>query len=411
MIKPVLHPAVIYRSLNLVISSATYFIIAFLIGPSSFGNIALYQSIGAILSPFSSLALDDTVLQLNPPSVSSLVRTALISSCITSLVTCIIFNHFINGLGFGILTLLFTLGIFRLQTNLNHAIILRNHADLLYRCELAASIIYSLIALASAIILKHFLVFILFTSFKDFFLFLIKIRLLNIKLYSLYDSFSISEIIYRVRSASSYVLGGLGVSLFLQVDKMIIFMMLGSRELGIYSLASTILESTFIVPTAFCSHSTPVIVQHYNSPHNVAYESQMREYFSRSLQVGFACFLFLFVSGNLLGISTILTSYARISTLLIIFSPAALAISIGISTGISFSCLGLKSIIVYKSWIALFVNVSLNLLLIPYIGLIGAAIATVLAYITSSLIVPLADPRAKAVMVEFYKCSLSTISK
>lgn len=169
------------------------------------------------------------------------------------------------------------------------------------------------------------------------------------------------------------------VMVHLRIDQIMLGNMAGSEELGNYSVAVRISEVWYFIPMVICSASFPAILKSENSSEELFYAHLQRLYnLMALLAYGFAVPVTIF-SGKI--IQTLFSvTFAGAGPLLAVLVWAGVFTSLGAARNI---------FIVSKNWTRLnlvcitlgcVLNISLNALLIPQHGAMGAVIATVISY-------------------------------
>jgi O-antigen/teichoic acid export membrane protein len=187
-------------------------------------------------------------------------------------------------------------------------------------------------------------------------------------------------------SASAYI--------YLKVDQVMIGAYLGTKEVGLYAAAVKLCEIWYFVPSIICASLFPAIVNaKITSP--LIYKTRLKA-------------LYLLMIG--LAVAIAIPSSLLASWLIrFIFGPAYLAaagiLQIYIWSGIGFfvyiaiyqyflSENRLRAIF-YFSLFSMLANIGLNLILIPRLGLLGAAWATFISYSAGPIVVALTHWRRR----------------
>jgi O-antigen/teichoic acid export membrane protein len=155
---------------------------------------------------------------------------------------------------------------------------------------------------------------------------------------------------------------------------------------GFYSIAVAIAERMFIIPGTFSTVLFPKISSAENSDANNFTPRVVRHTFFimivLSLLLFFtARFLILFFFGL-----TFLPAVAPLLALL----PGIIAFGVGGVLAADLGGRGKPEIAVYSSLVCLIINIVLNIIMIPYLGILGAAIASSISYWADTLVVLIA---------------------
>lgn len=200
-------------------------------------------------------------------------------------------------------------------------------------------------------------------------------------------SFSIGR---QVLSESyHFILSGLMVAIYSQMDKIMIGQMLTDTDVGYYTTATAICGMWLFAPTAIINSFNPMIIELKKSGNEAMYLRRLQQLYS-------------FVIWLCLGFSLAIALLARLIVVILYGSSylgavGALRITIWCETfamigtlrGIWIICENKNKYVKYYIAIGAVVNLVLNAIMIPRIGINGAAIATLITQITTSLIAPL----------------------
>lgn len=186
-----------------------------------------------------------------------------------------------------------------------------------------------------------------------------------------------------------YILSGLMVAIYSQMDKIMIGKMLSDAEVGLYTTATAICGMWIFVPTAIIQSFRPSIMEVRQKNNLALYMKRLEQLYSAVI------WLCIFVSGIIcigapliIGILYGAEFMGAVDTLRIAIWFETFSM-IGTARGIWILCENKNKYVKYYLAIGVVVNLVLNLLLIPTIGIEGAALATLITQITTSLIGPL----------------------
>lgn len=199
-------------------------------------------------------------------------------------------------------------------------------------------------------------------------------------------SFNVKTAKYLLKNSYHFILSGLMIAIYAQTDKIMIGSMIKDISLvGIYSVATTIVNLWSFVPNSIITAYNPSIVSAKNTSYEL-YIKRVKQLYSIILWASILYAVFITIFSKL--IITILygTKYLAAST--------SLSISVW---GVMFSFAGVVREIwlvnenkqKFSKWFALIgaiVNVILNIIMIPLLGIVGAAIATCITQIMVGLI-------------------------
>lgn len=174
--------------------------------------------------------------------------------------------------------------------------------------------------------------------------------------------------------------------LYLRIDQIMIYKMLGSESLGIYSALVRITESWYFILFIVANNQYPRLALLYETNlsiyvHNI--KNMLATFF---VMVGLFWIILFFFGDSL--ISFILGEGFTVGTdALLILSLGGFAVSFGLYSGKWLVTCGLQRFSVLHALTGAVLNIVLNLLLIPLFGMKGAALATVSSQLWSSTLV------------------------
>ncbi|SFP36165.1 Membrane protein involved in the export of O-antigen and teichoic acid [Butyrivibrio proteoclasticus] len=174
------------------------------------------------------------------------------------------------------------------------------------------------------------------------------------------------------------ILSGFASAVYLKIDQIMIGKLMGHVELGLYSVAVTLAEYWYFVPSSLNSSFLPVLSS--NAGDENAYYNRLQKFADLVVFIGYIAAIGVMICGRW-GINLLYGSE---------FDGSAAILMIYIWSGV-FTCLALPANSTYlikkDTKLILIINIAgalinflLNLLLIQQLGAIGAALATLLEY-------------------------------
>lgn len=199
---------------------------------------------------------------------------------------------------------------------------------------------------------------------------------------------------YLFAQAWPLLISGLTLVLYMRIDQIMIGAMLGYREVGVYSVASKILEVWFFLPTVICVSVFPGIIK--------SAEINRKEYSERMVMLYAVLAVIAFVVSTLTSlwgsrIVVVLFSqeYAAAGGVLSILVWASVFAFFGFASGRWYINEGLQKIALLRNLFGLTVATLLNLALIPLWGVKGAALGTLAAYFCSGYLFDASNKRTR----------------
>ena len=205
-----------------------------------------------------------------------------------------------------------------------------------------------------------------------------------------------------MRDSWPLILSGIIVSIYINIDQVMIKHMIDEQAVGIYAIATRISTTWYFIPIAITSSMFPAIL---NAKYNNSSIYQQR------LQALYDILVWLAI---LVAIVIICLSEPIIDLLVgEEYAPAASVLSISIIAGI-FTNIGLinnkffeaenrQIDILYRSLLGVSVNIFLNIILIKKYGIYGAAMATVTAQFSTSIVYTYLKKDARNLFFMFLK--------
>ena len=182
-----------------------------------------------------------------------------------------------------------------------------------------------------------------------------------------------------VGDCTPLVLSSLAVILYMRLDQIMIKNMLGSADLGIYSVTVKLTEVWSFIPVVLSTSLFPKII---NSNSKVG-ELKIVGF---TVLPSFIIFIFLFLFGEILVNLLYGGEFLQAGSLLRVQSVSLLFMSLGVSISKLLIKNNLQKYKFAAVLIGLVINFVLNFLLIPRLGIFGASIATVVCQIFSSIL-------------------------
>lgn len=185
-----------------------------------------------------------------------------------------------------------------------------------------------------------------------------------------------------------YILSGMMVALYGQTDKMMLKQMLNQNEVGYYSIAQTISNMWVFILAAIIDSIYPTIMHLYQQ-NKKKFEQKNKQLYA----IVFYLSLFASLGILILGGFVIKVLYGNE------YLPAVLPLKIitwytafsylGVARNAWIVCENKQKYLKYMYVCAAIINIILNLVFIPILGAVGAALASLITEISTSLILPL----------------------
>jgi O-antigen/teichoic acid export membrane protein len=175
------------------------------------------------------------------------------------------------------------------------------------------------------------------------------------------------------------MMSGVAIMIYMRVDQIMLDLMAGDREVGIYSAAVRLAEIWYFIPIIVVSSVFPSIVEAKDKGEDLFYDRLQKFYGAIALISYFIVLPVTFLAGWIVDLLFGLP-YSKAGPMLAILIWSLLFISIGVARSTFLTAMNWTKIHLITVSAGCIINVGLNFLLIPRYGGSGAAIASCVAY-------------------------------
>jgi PST family polysaccharide transporter len=175
------------------------------------------------------------------------------------------------------------------------------------------------------------------------------------------------------------MISGLSIMIYMRIDQIMLAFMEGSRMVGLYAAAVRISEIWYFIPALFVQSAFPIIVQSRETNADL-YLKRLQNMFSMMSVLSYIIAVPLFILAGWLIPLLYGTEYAQASGVVSIHVWAGFFVAMGAVQSSWIISEGLTRLSLYRALLGAVSNILLNLLLIPIMGIKGAAVATVVSY-------------------------------
>ncbi|MDD5458724.1 MAG: flippase [Phycisphaerae bacterium] len=191
-------------------------------------------------------------------------------------------------------------------------------------------------------------------------------------------------------------LSGLVISVYMKIDQVMIREMLTDRAVGIYAVAVRLSESWYFIPMVITASLFPAIINAKKVNEDVYYHRLQKLYNLHSrLAVAIAVpttFLSTYIIVWIFG-----KEFSEAGIVLAVHIWSAIFVFMGFINGKWILAENLGLLAFWRSLSGAILNVVLNLILIPYFGILGAAVATLASVAASTHFFFAFGPRTKMI--------------
>lgn len=200
-------------------------------------------------------------------------------------------------------------------------------------------------------------------------------------------TFSKLRAIEILKRSYNFILSGIMVSVYVYIDRLMIKQMLTSTYVGYYSVAVSVSTLWTFVLSAIIDSMRPTIMVLYEKNKELFYR-RLTQLYSIVVYLSFTVsFLFLIFSRPVIALLYGVEYLPAVSSLRIVTWSTAFSY-LGVVRNIWIVCDNKQRYLKYIYFVAAFINVLLNLILISLLGITGAAISALLTQICTSIVIP-----------------------
>lgn len=184
-----------------------------------------------------------------------------------------------------------------------------------------------------------------------------------------------------------FILSGLMVTIYSEMDKIMLGQMLNEESVGFYTAATKVSTMWSFVLTALINSSRPLIISSRNKSKEL-YIKQNKRLYAAIIWIGIAAGVGITVLGKWIIYFMYGEAYLPATSSLQISAWYTMFAMLGTARGIWIVCENKAKYVKYYLGIGAVINIILNYLLIPAFGAGGAAAATLLTQIFTAVIAP-----------------------
>lgn len=185
-----------------------------------------------------------------------------------------------------------------------------------------------------------------------------------------------------------FILSGLLVTLFTQMDRIMLGNLIDQESVGVYSVASTIATLWYFVPLAVINSARPIILKKKQVSIS-KYQEKLKQLYAFIFWLGLLVSLFITLFSNLIIKTLYGQQYIEAAAPLAILIWASVFSLLGTARNIWIVSEGVNKYTKYYFLIGMLVNFVLNYIFINCFGVVGSAVATLIAQITTTIIAPM----------------------
>lgn len=390
------------RAIRLVISLLVTSIIARYLGPESFGLLSLGLAIIAISMPLTELGLQGVMIKAHvedPDNSSCLTGTCLAMRCIGALATTLLAISIARLLpqeNTRLVTIVMILAIIALcravSDTFKHPFEAKLNAKPTIIAEFFSAISASLLKVIAATCGASLFAIAAIQSAESVFL--------TLALFVIYPkffgrirklSFSSAKASQLARRGWPLMLSSIAVIIYMKIDQIMLGVMLGEEEVGIYTIATRISEVWYFIPAAVLWSTFPLLVE-VKKKDPMHYARRMTRLFRTMVLLAAGAALIINLCSGIVVHLLFGDQYATASTILSVHAWGGVFATLSMVTRYWAINEGLQHLELARTISGAALNVLLNLWLIPSYGIMGAAVATLLSHFWAGFLFDLTHP-------------------
>lgn len=380
----------IEKVIRLLISLFIASMLAKTLGLSKFGEFSLYISFTTLISFVASFSLD--YVSMSEYAKKENIHKKVTNIFFLRILTSVIYLFFITILFF----VFFKKGFYEVITLslmyfFSSSIVIEN-----YYLSLAKGKLISKFRLISFLISSVAKVYIIFNIENNVILYLCFAQIIDsvflfvVFCFTFKNEFKLSYFDYKyckyvIKKSLPLILSSALIVIYNRVDQLMINYYLGSESLGLYSIGVRLSDAVNVVIMSIVTSYIPLILEYKNKNNkkfNIEYDKLLKLVL---MLLTFGVVVFEFCGEQFLNLAFGKDYVPAFSATLILFISLIFS-TMGTTSSHLLISDNLEKYRLYRSVFSLVINVVLNVILIPYIGIVGAAIATLISQLYSGLL-------------------------
>lgn len=175
------------------------------------------------------------------------------------------------------------------------------------------------------------------------------------------------------------IITSFAIIIYMKIDQIMISVLSSNEELGIYSVALKLSEIWYFIPSLIISSIIPNLISLNSISQNLFLEKLKKILYYFTILSYLIAIIMTFLSPYLINF-IFGPDFMKAGPILAIHIWSAIFVFIGVASSPWYTINGLLKYSMYQTIIGALINVTLNFLLIPRFGALGASISTVIAY-------------------------------
>ena len=390
------------RVVQMVLSLFVGILTARYLGPGNYGLISYAQGFVTFFSAFCNLGLNSVIIKDfidHPDEQGTAIGSVLLTRAVSSILSAISIFFIVSIIDSDepstiFIVVLCSLGLFfNIFETFNYWFQNRYQSKISSIATLVSYILTSLYKIVLLVQKKSIFWFAFSTSIDYIFI--------AIFLYLCYRKYNGPKLKFSSQKARdllsvsyNYILSSLMVVLYGQTDKFMLKQMLNESEVGFYTIATGICGVWTFVLKAIIDSMYPSILR-LKGIDQSAYEKKNRLLYASVFYISLIVSIFFVIFGGLFIKILYGADYLPAIPVLQVLTWHTIFSYLGVARDAWIVSENVQKYLKYMYGCAVILNISVNLLLIPSFGATGAAIASLITQIATSIILPLFIPKMR----------------
>ena len=184
------------------------------------------------------------------------------------------------------------------------------------------------------------------------------------------------------------MLSVLAITIYMKIDQVIIRNMLDDKQVGYYAAAVRLTEAWYFIPAAIVTSLFPAILNAKQADERI-YMNRLQKLYDLLVMIAVAIALPVTIFSKEIIVILLGSDFINSAPVLTIYIWGSIAVFLGIASGQYLVAENFTRISFYRTLAGVVINVALNFALIPVIGILGSALATLFSYTLSVLSISL----------------------
>jgi len=204
---------------------------------------------------------------------------------------------------------------------------------------------------------------------------------------------------YLIKNSWPLALSAVLVSIYMKIDQLMVANYLGTGSLGVYSTVVQLSESWYFIPVAIVTSVFPAIMNAKRDDKE-RYIKRLQNMYDLMVWISLSVALFMTFASPIIFRIVYTEEFWGGAHVLTVHVWAGIFVFLGSASGQFLIAEGYTKLAMLRTGMGALVNIGLNVIWIPKYGIMGAALATLIAYFTATFFILLIrKTRAQGIMM------------